>query len=104
MKAEYLRRGGARFRQVVAIGDGAAPTWGMAGVLDPHATHITEMYHAREHLHDLAADLAFITWGRAGRLLKCSAELHAGESRPIIDADLVLTRWGRCSRSKKLLR
>ena len=33
----------------------------MAGALYPHATHITGIYHAREHLTDLASHLAFIT-------------------------------------------
>jgi len=33
----------------------------MATDLYPHATHIVDIYHAREHLHDLAAHLAFIT-------------------------------------------
>jgi hypothetical protein len=61
VKAEYLRRGGEHFRQVVALGDGAAWIWNMAGDLYPHATHITDTYHAREHLHDLASHLAFIT-------------------------------------------
>ena len=31
VEAEYLRRGGEHFRQVVAIGDGAAWIWGMGG-------------------------------------------------------------------------
>ena len=61
VKAEYLRRGGEHFRQVVALGDGAAWIWSMATDLYPHATHIVDIYHAREHLHDLAAHLAFIT-------------------------------------------
>ena len=61
VEAEYLRRGGEHFRQVVAIGDGAAWIWTMAEKLYPHATHIVDIYHAREHLHDLAAHLAFIT-------------------------------------------
>jgi hypothetical protein len=60
-RPKYLRRGGDHFRQVVALGDGAAWIWGMAGDLYPHATHIVDIYHAREHLHDLAAHLAFIT-------------------------------------------
>jgi hypothetical protein len=60
VEAEYLRRGGEHFRQVVAIGDGAAWIWTMAGALYPHATHITDIYHAREHLHDLAKLLEFI--------------------------------------------
>jgi hypothetical protein len=61
VEAEYLRRGGEHFRQVVAIGDGAAWIWAIAERLYPHATHITDIWHAREHLHDLASHLAFIT-------------------------------------------
>jgi len=85
-EAEYLRRGGDHFRQVVALGDGAAWIWTMAGTLYPHATHIVDVYHAREHLHDLAAHLAFITpdppqW-LAGRL----GELDAGNIEAIIAA------------------
>jgi hypothetical protein len=60
VEAEYLRRGGEHSRQVVAIGDGAAWIWGMAEELYPHATHIVDIWHAREHLHDLADHLAFI--------------------------------------------
>jgi hypothetical protein len=86
VEAEYLRRGGGHFRQVVAIGDGAAWIWTMAEALYPHATHIVDIYHAREHLHDLADHLAFITpdppqW-LAGRL----GELDAGDIDAIIDA------------------
>jgi hypothetical protein len=86
VKAEYLRRGGVHFRQVVALGDGAAWIWGMAEDLYPHATHIVDIYHAREHLHDLANHLAFITpdpqqW-LAGRL----GELDDGDIEAIIGA------------------
>ena len=59
---------------------------GMAGELYPHATHITDIDHAREHLHDLAAHLAFITPGPAAWLAERSAELDAGEIQAIIDA------------------
>ena len=86
VKAEYLRRGGEHHRQVVAIGDGAAWIWGMAGDLYPHATHITDIYHAREHLHDLAAHLAFITPDPAQWLADRSDELDAGNVEAIIDA------------------
>lgn len=86
VKAEYLRRGGEHFRQVVAIGDGAAWIWTMAGDLYPHATHITDIYHAREHLTDLAAHLAFITPDPAQWLQDRSAELDAGNISAIIDA------------------
>ena len=86
VKAEYLRRGGEHFRQVVAIGDGAAWIWGMAGDLYPHATHIVDIYHAREHLNDLAAHLAFITPDPAQWLAERSEELDAGNIAAIIDA------------------
>ena len=86
VEAEYLRRGGEHFRQVVAIGDGAAWIWTMAETLYPHATHITDIYHAREHLTDLAAHLAFITPDPARWLEDRSAELDAGDIDAIITA------------------
>jgi hypothetical protein len=86
VEAEYLRRGGGHFRQVVALGDGAAWIWTMAGALYPHATHITDIYHAREHLHDLANHLAFITPDPAGWLEERSGELDTGNIGAIITA------------------
>jgi hypothetical protein len=86
VKAEYLRRGGEHFRQVVALGDGAAWIWTMAADLYPHATCIVDIYHAREHLHDLAAHLAFITPDPAQWLEARSAELDAGDIPAIIAA------------------
>jgi hypothetical protein len=86
VEAEYLRRGGEHFRQVVAIGDGAAWIWTMAGALYPHATHIVDIWHAREHLHDLAAHLAFITPDPAGWLQARSDELDAGNIQAITHA------------------
>jgi hypothetical protein len=84
VEAEYLRRGGGHFRQVVAIGDGAAWIWAMAGQLYPHATHITGIYHAREHLTDLGNHLAFITPDPAQWLEDRSADLDAGNIDAII--------------------
>jgi len=86
VRAEYQRRGGECHRQVVALGDGAAWIWGMAEELYPHATHITDIYHAREHLHDLAAHLAFITPDPPQWLEDRSKELDAGNIQAIIDA------------------
>jgi hypothetical protein len=86
VKAEYLRRGGQHFRQVVALGDGAAWIWGMAEDLYPHATHIVDIYHAREHLHDLAAHLAFITPDPPGWLASRLGELDSGDIEAIISA------------------
>ena len=86
VEAEYLRRGGGRFRQIVALGDGAAWIWTMAEKLYPRATHIVDIYHAREHLTDLAAHLAFITPDPAQWLADRSAELDAGNIAAIIEA------------------
>ena len=86
VEAEYLRRSGDRFRQVVALGDGAAWIWAMAGALYPHATHIADIYHAREHLHDLADHLAFITPDPPRWLAARLGELDAGDIDAIITA------------------
>ena len=86
VEAEYLRRGGEHFRQVVALGDGAAWIWTMAEALYPHATHIVDIYHAREHLHDLANHLAFITSDPPQWLADRLGELDAGNIDAIITA------------------
>ena len=86
VEAEYLRRGGEYFRQVVALGDGAAWIWTTAEALYPHATHIVDIYHAREHLHDLAAHLAFITPDPAQWLARRLDDLDAGNIEAIITA------------------
>jgi len=86
VEAEYLRRGGPRHRQVVALGDGAAWIWSMAADLYPHATHIVDIYHAREHLHDLAAHLAFITPDPEAWLAARRDELDDGNIEAIIAA------------------
>jgi hypothetical protein len=86
VKAEYLRRGGEHFRQVVALGDGAAWIWSMAGDLYPHATHIVDIYHARQHLHDLANHLDFITPDPPGWLADRLGDLDDGDIEAIIGA------------------
>jgi hypothetical protein len=58
----------------------------MAGKLYPHATHIVDIWHAREHLHDLAAHLAFITPDPAQWLAGRSDELDAGNIKAVIAA------------------
>jgi hypothetical protein len=58
--AEAQRRGADRIRQLVVLGDGATWIWKLAGTRFPEATQIVDLYHAREHLHDLADHLAFI--------------------------------------------
>jgi hypothetical protein len=58
----------------------------MAGQLYPHATHIADIYHAREHLHELAGHLAFITPGPSRWLHDRLDDPGAGNIEAIIDA------------------
>ena len=60
MAAEARRRGAQRIRQLVFLGDGAAWIWNLATRHFPEATQIVDLYHAREHLHDLARLLEFM--------------------------------------------
>jgi len=52
--AEARRRGAEHIRQLVVLGDGAAWIWNLADELFPAATQIVDLYHAREHVHELA--------------------------------------------------
>jgi hypothetical protein len=63
MAAEAKRRGIEAVRQPVIIGDGAVWIWNPAAQHFPQATQIVDLYHAREHLHQLANMIAFIHGG-----------------------------------------
>jgi hypothetical protein len=58
MRAEALRRGIARARVVVFLGDGAVWVWKLARVNFPNAVCILDYYHAAEHLK-LLCDLLY---------------------------------------------
>jgi hypothetical protein len=60
VEAEGIRRGAGRVRQLTILGDGAAWIWNIATTKFPEATQIVDLYHAREHLHDLARSLEFM--------------------------------------------
>jgi hypothetical protein len=60
MAAEARRRGAARVRQLVVPGDGAQWIWNLATRHFPEATAVVDLYHAREHLHELGRLLAFM--------------------------------------------
>jgi hypothetical protein len=60
VKAEGIRRGAGHVRQFTILGDGAAWIWNIASAKFPEATQIVDLYHAREHLHDLAKLMEFM--------------------------------------------
>ena len=64
VRAEGIRRGADHVRQLTIIGDGAAWIWNLAAAAFPEATHIVDLYHAREHLHSLTRSLEFMLLDR----------------------------------------
>jgi hypothetical protein len=60
VEAEGIRRGAHHIRQLTILGDGAAWIWNIATAKFPEATQIVDLFHAREHLHDLARLLEFM--------------------------------------------
>jgi hypothetical protein len=64
VKAEGIRRGADHVRQFTILGDGAPWIWNIATAKFPEATQVVDLFHAREHLHDLARKLEFMLGDR----------------------------------------
>jgi hypothetical protein len=99
--AEARHRGCEHIRQLVMLGDGAVWIWNIADQLFPAATQIVDLYHAREHVHDLA--------NLATRLLRKShpdwlaerlAELDAGDIPALTAAGHALKFIGTLARER----
>jgi hypothetical protein len=74
VKAEGIRRGADHVRQLTILGDGAAWIWNIATSKFPEATQIVDLYHAREHLNDLARSLEFMLGDRKDEWLAARLE------------------------------
>ena len=83
LTAEARRRGSEHLRQLVVIGDGARWIWNLAEQRFPAATQIVDLYHAREHLHELAGLLEFIVPDPATWLADRLTELDNGDIEAI---------------------
>lgn len=99
--AEALRRGSDHIRQLVVLGDGAHWIWNLATAILPEATQIVDLYHAREHLHDLTKLLAPALDDQPGWLHarldeldagKIETLVHAAEQLPLPDPDIPTER------------
>jgi hypothetical protein len=93
VEREALRRGFDQAERRVVLGDGARWIWNLAGELFPGAVEVVDLFHAKEHLSDVAkavygagSDLGK-AWARErhadldeGRLdeLLAALRLHAG--------------------------
>ena len=74
VKAEGIRRGADHVRQLTILGDGAAWIWNIASSKFPEATQVVDLYHAREHLSDLARLLEFMLLDRKDEWLAARME------------------------------
>ncbi len=96
MAAEARRRGAGRIRQLVFLGDGAAWIWNLAARHFPEATQIVDLFHAREHLHDLARLLEFMLADRKQAWLEQRlADLDDGDIPAICAAARVFPLAGK---------
>jgi hypothetical protein len=87
VKAEGIRRGADHVRQLTILGDGAAWIWNIASSKFPEATQIVDLFHAREHLHDLARQLEFMLLDRKDQWLAARLEdLDYGDIDGIVAA------------------
>jgi hypothetical protein len=80
VQAEGIRRGAHHVRQLTILGDGAAWIWNTVAAKFPEATCIVDLYHARQHLHDLARLLEFMLGDRKDEWLAARlADLDHGD-------------------------
>jgi hypothetical protein len=87
MAAEARRRGAERVRQLAVLGDGAHWIWNLASQHFPEATQIVDLYHAREHLHDLARLLEFMLGAHREQWLAARlGDLDAGDIPALLSA------------------
>ena len=105
MAAEARRRGAGHIRQLTILGDGAAWIWNLAARHFPEATQIVDLFHAREHVHELANLAGRLLAGHRDQwLAERLAELDAGDIGALLAAgrDLKLTGTLAGERDKAL--
>lgn len=85
--AEAARRGLYQAKRVVALGDGSPWIWGIAEEQFPGAIQIVDLYHAREHLANLAKIIygPIRSEGKQWASARCH-ELDEGQVEAIVDA------------------
>lgn len=81
---EAWERGWSRADKKVVLGDGAAWIWNIADREFPGAIQIVDLYHAREHLWDLAAQLFTDNKERTRWGARMQATLDAGKIAQIV--------------------
>ncbi len=93
--AEARRRGAEHIRQLVFLGDGAPWIWNMATKILPEATQIVDIYHAREHVNDLARQVAHVlSDNQPGWLASRLEDLDKGDIEALVRATTALPLTG----------
>lgn len=82
---EAWRRGWSRAHKKVVIGDGAVWIWNLADQHFPGAIQVVDLYHARQHLWELSAQL-FPTdpKARKGWIARCLDRLDRGKIEGLV--------------------
>jgi hypothetical protein len=82
---EAWRRGWSRTKKKVVIGDGAVWIWNLADQRFPGAIQIVDLYHARQHLWELAAKL-FADHDKARKrwIVRCLDRLNRGKIEGLV--------------------
>jgi hypothetical protein len=57
---EARRRGAGHIRQLTILGDGAVWIWNRPASTSQKPPQIVDLYHTREHRHELGKSLAFM--------------------------------------------
>jgi hypothetical protein len=101
MAAEARRRGAGQVRQLIVLGDGAAWIWNLASQHFPEATQIVDLYHAREHLHELGRIVEFMLGaGYSDWITARLADLDAGDIPALLAAARALPLATRKARER----
>ena len=101
MAAEARRRGAGHIRQLVILGDGAVWICNLADQHFPAATQIVDLYHAREHVHDLATlATRLLRDSHPGWLTQRLEELDNGDIPALLAAGHALNFTGSLARDR----
>jgi len=101
MAAEARRRGAGHIRQLTILGDGAVWIWNLAAQHFPEATQIVDLFHAREHVHELANLAGRLLAGHRDEwLAERLAELDAGDVGALLAAGRGLRFTGSLARER----
>jgi hypothetical protein len=101
MAAGARRRGAGHVRQLTILGDGAPWIWNLAAARFPEATQVVDLFHARQHVHDLGKIVEFLLGtSYPAWLARRLAELDNGDIGALLAAARALPLATRKARER----